>query len=73
MISSLPGLLLIIVLSFVSLLIYTSVEMFIKDYLEERKRVKEQEKYEEYWERYSEYRKNHEEARKRNAEYKSKI
>ena len=73
MISSLPGLLLLIVVSFVSLLIYTSVEMFIKDYLEERKRVKEQEKYEEYWERYSEYRKNHEEARKRNAEYKSKI
>lgn len=55
MISSLPGLLLIIVISFVSLLIYTFVEIYIKDYLEERKRIKKQKEDEKYQERYSEY------------------
>ena len=57
MISSLPGLLLVIVISFVSLLIYTFVEIYIKDYLEERRRIKKQKEDEIYWEKYAEYRK----------------
>ena len=62
---TLAGILFIIGISFIITITYSCIEIYIKDYLEERKRIKEQEEYERYWERYKEYKRKLDRAGKK--------